>query len=268
MVSNPWIGFFGTVVGVVGLVLSVFFYYKSVKVKRPTVRSVSLNWFDGSHIPHKDLELKFRGISATRFTITHIAFWNAGTDPIRPSDFSASSPLRISYPLEMQVFDIHISAVTSPELAVSIEPPKQRGSEPILERAISFAYFDRNDGFSIQVVHDGLPEQTIEIVGKLPGAPPFKRESTNRRARSFIRRKELPPLAKTSWLEVLYIGLFALSIGIPGVVAIYYAIFIEFHWFLVPASLSAVWVVVAGIVLLAIPSDLAPPKGLVGESDS
>lgn len=260
IMQNPLIGFIGTFVGVIGLFSSIIFYFKSRRFQRPTFSKRSIKWFDGKSIPHDDIKLTFRGKEISRFVITHLAFWNSGNQTIRKSDFAKSSLLRIAIPSGTEVFDVRVTACTAPEIQASLNSPCSFEADAYKEIEVNFEYLDANDGFSIQIIHDGQSDK-FQFLGKLPGVADFlatksSYSEVNRRvAKRLTRVANLTgPLQK--WVIV---PLLCLGLGSFGLWSIYDAIFKEFQWFKPFFGILTFYLVIPFLIF----SDKSPPKALL-----
>ena len=174
IITNPWVGFAGTLFGVLGIIASTVIYFRTRRYQQPAYYKSSIRWYDGANVPHKDIQLTFRGKNIPRFTITHLAFWNAGNQTIRESDFAPASPLSLEIPEEVEVFDIRITAVTAQEIRASLDSPEAIEAGEMKNIPVHFDYLDGNDGFSIQLIHDAMSVSGIKFIGKLPGVAEFK----------------------------------------------------------------------------------------------
>lgn len=239
LLQNPWVGFIGTVLGIVGLALSIVFYLRSRRIQRPTYAKRSTRWFDGSDTPHSDLKMFFRDQQIQRFTITHLAFWNAGNQTIRRGDFATASPLHLHIPSELTLLDIRLTARTTTENGVLLVPPAVLPCHPASDIQIDFDFLDADDGFVVQLVHDGESTKDITVLGKLPGVPSIlKAGSGPNFRRSFSRAGSLflggtsAPFLRTPWLiKYVFMPITGLALGSIGLVSLYYMIWREFHWY-------------------------------------
>jgi hypothetical protein len=258
VILNPWVGFVGTVFGVFGVLISIIFYFRTRQFQQPAYYKSSLRWYDGTNIPHNDIRLTFRGNEISRFTITHLVFWNAGNQAIRESDFAPASPLRLVLPEEAEIFDIRIIAVTASEIRASLDSPEtiEAGAKKVIP--VHFDYLDGNDGFCIQVIHDSKSAEGIEFAGKLPGVPKF-RSSTSFSQKSFISQivsdmQQMPspsPLAKWVTIALAFFGL-----GGVGLWSLYSAFFSEFHWYQVFGAFMTIYLFVPFLLF----SEINPPR--------
>jgi len=260
VILNPWVGFVGTVFGVFGVLISIIFYFRTRQFQQPAYFKSSLRWYDGANIPHNDIRLTFQGKELSRFTITHLVFWNAGNQAIRESDFAPASPLRLVLPEETEIFDIRIIAVTASEIRASLDYPEtiDAGAEKVIP--VHFDYLDGNDGFCIQVIHDSKSAERIEFAGKLPGVSKF-RSCTSFSQKSFIsqivsdvQRMSFPsPLIK--WITI---ALAFFCLGGVGIWSLYSAFFSEFHWYQVFGAFMTIYLFVPFLLF----SEINPPSVL------
>lgn len=264
IISNPWIGFTGTVLGLLGILASAITYYKSRQIQQPAYCKRSIRWLDGSNLPHKDIQLSFRGKNIQRFTITHIAFWNAGNKTIRPSDFAATNPLRLELPDDCEIFDIRIVASTTLDIQARIASPEAISSGEAKAIPIDFEYLDLDDGFSIQIIHDAKSEESIKMLGKIPGVKEFKNNSFSSDSWTQSPLAYRPFSKRSSPMERWVAIPSAIGLGGLGAYFIYKAIFSEFHWYYVPGGLMIFYTLLPFILI----NELHPPNTLVENTGS
>jgi len=261
LLSTPWVGVAGTLFGLLSIVLSLVFYLRSRRVAKPCYAVSSTRWFDNKDVPHEDLQLQFRGRTIPRFTITHIAFWNAGSGTILPGDFAPSSPLGLAISDDIEVFDVRIIATTTPDIHASLcsTMPLSRGRKE--DTAIQFEYLDHGDGFVIQVIHDGSSPRCIGIKGKIPGIVALTRgNSSGIMGRSFDRsgRQVVPFQYMHPLFRYVFIPATCFALGAVGFFCVYSAIFRVFHWYFIPAAFLLIYLVVPFIFWV----DVVPPRTL------
>lgn len=260
IIGDPWVGFIGTLFGVLGIIASVVFYFRTRRYQQPAYYKSSIRWYDGANVPHKDIKLTFRGKTIPRFTITHLAFWNAGNQTIRERDFAPASPLGLEIPEGVEVFDVRITAVTAEEIRASLDSPEAIEAGDKKKIPVHFDYLDGNDGFSVQLIHDANSASGIKFSGKLPGVSGFKSSASYSGNHGLLSPlgygppfRYTPPLIK--WI---FVPLISLGLGGVGIWSIYWAFFKEFHWYQILGGLMASYLFMPFILL----SELNPPKAL------
>ncbi|HEY9298702.1 MAG TPA: hypothetical protein VIQ31_20555, partial [Phormidium sp.] len=104
VVANPWFGIISLMIGVLGVILSVVFYLKSKKVKRP--------FYDfGSYTLEpkiQKLEMSYNSHKIERLTFTNLIFWNAGKDLINNKHIAAGDPLKIRLSGNHKILDVKL----------------------------------------------------------------------------------------------------------------------------------------------------------------
>src|SRR5258708_12907607 len=87
----------GNVITAVSLVLAVYFYFKSKRLKKPKYIIRSNNIFSGLEHTIPDIEVMFSGYGnpINALTVTKIAFWNAGNETINKQDVVKENPIRV-----------------------------------------------------------------------------------------------------------------------------------------------------------------------------
>lgn len=260
IIENPWIGFAGTLFGVLGIIASIVFYFRTRKYQQPAYYQSSIRWYDGANVPHKDVQLTFRGRTIPRFTITHLLFWNAGNQFIRESDFAPASQLSLEIPEGVEVFDIRLTAVTANAIRVYLETEEAIEAGERRSIPVHFDYLDGDDGFSVQLIHDAKSSAGFRFSGKLPGVSEFKSTTSYSRERGLISPLGYGPSLQynSPMFRFLFTPLLSLGLGGIGIWSIYWAIFREFHWYQVFGWLMVFYLFMPFIVFL----EINPPKAL------
>lgn len=174
--ENPLITLSGFILGVIGVVLAVIFYIKSVRYKSLRFELVSKTIIENLKANLDGLEVRFNNVPQERITITRMALWNAGNETITSSDLTEVSPLQISVADGAQVLDakvLHETDKTNLCKVKEIIQPTQDNNVTAIR--LSFDYIDQNEGCIIQIVHTGEFLHNIIVEGKLKGARPIRR---------------------------------------------------------------------------------------------
>ncbi len=175
-----------SLITVISLILAIYFGISSKKVKRfyyfkKTNKLVSFNSNKPSslHLFYDDTEIQ-------DVSVTRIAVWNSGNDVINAEDLVESEPLSIKnkkYEDDFKILDTSIEYVTDKTNDFKLLPMKnskddsehekhseddsehEKHSEDdsehenlLLEGTVKFNYVEKRDGFILQVVHTGSPD--------------------------------------------------------------------------------------------------------------
>jgi hypothetical protein len=153
----------GTALGVLGIALSIVFYIRGRRVKRPTYAIRSANLVRDLTGSYEGVTLLYRGNRIPTLTATKVAFWNAGRDTIDKSDIPVSDPLAIVLSEEGELLDARVvyRSNSSNELDVHIKDGRRA--------RLSLEYLDYQQGGVIQILHTGS-ERSLSLQGAVKGA--------------------------------------------------------------------------------------------------
>ncbi len=137
--SSPvagWIGIGGSIVAVIGVLLSVYFYRKSRRFKRPVYVLSTQNVIQDYSARLQDLQVSFKGKSVGNVSVTKVGIWNDGTETINKSDIADADPLRITLAGTTELLDATVVKTTSPACQFEIITSGKNVT-------ISFDYLDK-----------------------------------------------------------------------------------------------------------------------------
>lgn len=187
---------------VCGIFLSIVFYFKSKKDRRPyyAVSSIQLVRLNSQSLPK--ISVSFDGKETPRITISSVAFWNAGRETIRRSDIASTDRLRIICNKDDdEILDIQIKSVLKSSIC-----PVATIAEGRKSAEFSFEYLDRYDGFVFQVIHTGSGSSAISIAGKILGCESIRElwKPSVRLQKSTLRAMRITDrIIRNPWLAVL-----------------------------------------------------------------
>jgi len=152
------------VITIMSLFSTIILYIKSKKVKLPcyAVRSYRII---GDLIKDVDLlKIYYSGEAIENLTATKIAFWNAGNDTLNWEDISKSTSLSINVGEGYKILDAKILKVIEPanQFMIYIAEDKSHIN-------MHFEYLDKDQGAIIQLLHTGISENDVKILGKIKG---------------------------------------------------------------------------------------------------
>ncbi|MBH0086073.1 hypothetical protein I6E84_07565 [Psychrobacter sp. SCQQ22] len=175
LASNPFVTLGSFSLAVLGITLAVVFYFKSQKNKTPCFEQSSNTIIEGLHNSLDGLEVRYKGSTQERITVTKLAFWNNGKDTIDRSDLVEKDPVRISIPEDIDILDIQIINVSEESSTVSIQENKACPNSYIL----NFDFLDHKEYFVIQVIHNGSSSEKIKIEGKIKGVKAIEKVTSS-----------------------------------------------------------------------------------------
>jgi hypothetical protein len=183
--NNPILNIVFLILAVIGVLATIYFYFKSVRKKEPTFSIRSINLVKDKINKIKGLEIKYQEEKINNLSISKIAFYNNGKETIKTTDVASKDKIRIETNDENKILDSDIIFEKNKANNFNLKLKKN-----IVE--IDFDYFDYGEGIVIQVVHTGKSSQDLTINGSIHGVKNFKEKSMDK---SLIR-KILKPTGK------------------------------------------------------------------------
>jgi len=152
------------VIGVLGLVASAYFYFRSKEMPKPVWRTgrIPLIGSNTSLLPAA-VDVRYHDVSVQSLSKTYIAFWNAGRKTIPGSDIVRGDPIRFRFAGECKVLDTRI-------IRRSREVNQAVLTHHDDEVQLDFDFLDPKDGIILEVVHTGIGID-VKCAGTIRGIP-------------------------------------------------------------------------------------------------
>lgn len=167
-----WLAWIGFAVGILGILLSYYFYVRNRNWKRPYCLTFTHAIAGRMLTEVPDFRITYKGKPVPRLAVTKLVFWNAGTDTIQAVDVPAAAPFAVSIADDAQFLNYKLDFVKKDANAVTLAIDKD------LRRIdIAFDYFDKNDGFVVELLHTGKSDSAIALESVFKGAQPLVRRS-------------------------------------------------------------------------------------------
>ena len=163
----PWVetvgflvGLVGSVAGLVGFVL----HFTGRRQKDLAYAVQGIGVIDESMSSFGDLQVTFNGQSVERVAVSRVLFWHRGEETIHGSDVPDSDPLRIIIGGDARVLSSRILAVSR-----SVVAPQVATVGETDRVGLDFEFLDRDDGFTVEIVHTGLNPLDLDVTGTIMG---------------------------------------------------------------------------------------------------
>lgn len=164
VLQTPWYNGIVGIFGVLGVLLSIYFYYKSKKVKDPRYVIRSGNLISGPTQKIAPLEILFKNKPISNFSVSKVAFWNEGRDTIHKTDIAAADPLTITMLGKSEILDATVIYRSKDATQFDIEVSKD-----CRKLKIYFDYLDKCEGGVIQILHSGKSSDDLRMGGTIKG---------------------------------------------------------------------------------------------------
>ncbi|NOR46832.1 MAG: hypothetical protein GQ533_02125 [Methanosarcinaceae archaeon] len=171
IVTESWFALLSFLIAIIGVIMAIFFYYRSKKVKSLCYAIHSINVVKDLGSEIVSLKVLYNGKPVNNLTVTRIAFWNAGRATINSKDIPTTKPLIVSIEGGGKILDAKIYKVTDKANLLSIST-----SDDQLSSNIKFEYLDKGDGAIFQFIHNNINDKNMVVDGIIIGAgSPIKR---------------------------------------------------------------------------------------------
>ena len=184
----------GTIIAViVGFVVSLYFYTRSVKKKKPTywIKTIPIIW--DSIVKNHPLEITCSGQKVNNLSISKILLCNEGKDTITSTDIAPTEPIRIIIDNNFDILDAEIIYQKNSANNFQIKISDDKKSIDI-----SFDYFDFEEGVVIKLLHTANLSHYIKILGKGKTIKEIIKKGKNITQKSINQNKRLARIDK--WL--------------------------------------------------------------------
>ncbi|MCU0439841.1 MAG: hypothetical protein MUC49_18310 [Raineya sp.] len=160
--GNAWMNILFFVLAIVSIILAIIFYYKSLKDKKPVYTKRTFHVIDNNISTLKKIQIYYNEQLIKDLSITKVAFWNSGKEPIRKSDIATTDPIVISTNEEIVIYDFELVFYQNVNDVIIKQLDKNKIS-------IEFDFLNHNDGFILNVYHNGISSNEIKIEGTIIG---------------------------------------------------------------------------------------------------
>jgi hypothetical protein len=155
----------GYIIGVIGIIGTAYFGYKSIKTKKPVYTKKNSNIIVDNVQSYPGLNVTFHDEPLQNLSSTTITFWNKGNERIDKDDIASTDPLQINAKEDIKLFSVNINKKSNFANAFTLGP--------VIENKFvkfTFEYLSRREGAEIVVIHSGKSSDDIEISGTIKDA--------------------------------------------------------------------------------------------------
>lgn len=172
--ANPYLNIVSLLIAILGIILSIYFYQRSLKLKKPIFLVRTINLVKQNVNKIESVEILYKGDKIQNLSISKIALWNDGKDTINFNDIAQNNPIKISIDESYQILDAEIIFQKNPSNDFRIElQPNQKSA------ILTFDYFDFAEGTIINVYHTGESSQNISLTGTVKSVRNIARKTSH-----------------------------------------------------------------------------------------
>jgi hypothetical protein len=159
------LGWVGSILGIVGIALSIWFYFKSQQKADPVAVIESMRLVGGPHqsLPNQ-IEILYEGKPVPRVTKSVVRIWNAGNVTLDGKDVVPTEPIRLVTDENSEILSASILLRTRKVNGANVT----LGQDKRNCATVSFDFLDPADGFVIELLHTS-DEHNPNIEGVIKG---------------------------------------------------------------------------------------------------
>lgn len=173
--GNPVLNVVSLALAILGIVFTIYFYFKSKKNRNPTYVVRTINLVKENVKKIDTVAILYAGEKVKNLSISKIALWNEGKETISSVDVALNNTIKIKIKDEFEFLDSEILFQKN-----SANDFKIQLSEDNKSISIFFDYFDFEEGLVMQIFHTGNSSDDIFIDGKIKSVKKIsRREHSN-----------------------------------------------------------------------------------------
>lgn len=155
---------FRDILAIAGILLGIFFFFKSRRSKTPCWTIETTNLIEAGKSRLEELQVLYRSERVENLSVSKIIFWNKGAETIRGEDIADANPLRLRGKGSIRILDASILSTNNDpsRFLISWSPDKK-------DVYLGFDYVDQDHGVTLQLVHIGTKSEEIELIGSIKG---------------------------------------------------------------------------------------------------
>jgi hypothetical protein len=171
--AHPLVNALSVLIGVVGVLLAIVFFFKSQAVREPyfyseSERTVLVN---RELAIGQKLSVSYAGSVSNSGDITAVQcyFWNSGRAPIHNQDIL--KPIKLVLEAGSEILDVGVIRQSRPDIVdFHVVPDITEDGKRTNKASVSFRILEKGDGAALQVVYEGGPSAKVLFTGVVEGA--------------------------------------------------------------------------------------------------
>lgn len=218
--NNPLLNAFSLFLAILGIIFTIYFYFKSKKVRIPIYILRTVNLVRENVQKIDTVNILYAGNKVNNLSITKIAFWNDGKETINNNDVAKNNSIRLEIDKNFIFLDAKIIYQKNLSNGFSISISNENKHIDI-----NFDYFDFEEGIVLQVFHTGNDSDDISLVGQVKSVKKIHRKDY---ASTFIPTYIVNVLKKTKLPKKITRLVFSWTYIIMGLLLIITAFIMPF----------------------------------------
>lgn len=161
---------FGNILGVIGIILAIYFNYIGKRKKEIFYEITSFNLINENlNKKVSELKISYKNIDIKYLTISKIAIWNSGNSTIWESEIPENNKIQIDICNSYEILDYELIENEDVDSKLNIKKNNDKSLE------INFNFIEPDKGFVLKLIHTSRTSNDISVKGRIIGGSEIKR---------------------------------------------------------------------------------------------
>ncbi|MFW0737812.1 hypothetical protein [Flavobacterium sp. T12S277] len=163
-------GNFGNILGIIGIILAYYFYYKGKSKKEIFYEIIGFNLIN-ENLNQKVSELKisYKNKDIKYLTVSKIAIWNSGNTTIWENEIPENNKIQINICNNYEILEYELIENEDVDSKLNITKIDDKHLE------INFKFLEPNKGVVLKLIHTSKTSNDVSIKGRIIGGSEIKR---------------------------------------------------------------------------------------------
>lgn len=171
--KNPWLNILFIILTLISIFLSIWFYIKSKRTRKPTYCVRTFNLVRDKINKIDSVNILYQGEKIDNLSISKIAIWNGGKETISQSDIAKNDRFRIEIVDTASILDFKLLFEKNNANGFKLTKIDNNCIN------VEFDYIDFNEGVIIQLYHTATESSDLIIKGSFKGTKEILRNDTS-----------------------------------------------------------------------------------------
>lgn len=160
----------GNILGLLGIILAYYFYYKGKSTKELYYEITSFNII-GKNIKKKisDIQISYKDNKVKYLTISKIAIWNSGNKTVWENEIPENNKIRISICKSYDILECEIIQNDDLDSNLTLKRIDNKNLE------LNFKFIEPKKGFILKIIHTSITSNDLIVKGRIIGGSEIRR---------------------------------------------------------------------------------------------
>jgi len=151
--------------GFTGIILAFLFYRASKPTRQLSYSTRTFRIISEKTKNIPGLEVKFDGQNVNAISVTRLAIWNGGSEPLRSTDIPENELLTIQAREGVEILKAELIESTSSAIRASM----RKTNDALSRYGFHFEFLNPRDGAIANIIHNGTGLEDLSLLGTIIG---------------------------------------------------------------------------------------------------